>query len=222
MAQIMDSAQGKLRGFSQELWGGLCPRHHSAFRRAQPTLPTACRLTIAFRIRQNAQCADGVIFNTASSRMAHIASIAFSPPTENTRPADHYHRVPAATAMLIADHGIETDRKGKGGDRQINIMSAGTLARLRAEGFKTGPEEMGEQIVLDGIDVDTLPAKTCVRLGTAAVVEVVLPRTGCDRFERIQGKHKKLARGRLGVIARVVSSGPIAVGDPVVVEPTAE
>jgi len=154
--------------------------------------------------------------------MAHISSIAFSPPTDTPRPADHYHRVPAAFAMLIADRGIETDRKGKGGDRQINIMSAETLARLREEGFKTGPGELVEQIVVAGIDVDTLPAMTRMRLGSAAVAEVVLPRTGCDRFERIQGKHKKLARGRLGVIARVVSNGPIAVGDPVSIDASGE
>jgi MOSC domain-containing protein YiiM len=81
---------------------------------------------------------------------------------------------------------------------------------------------MGEQMVLEGIDVDALPAKARLRLGTTAVVEVVLPRTGCDRFERIQGKHKKLVRGRMGIIARVVISGPISVGDPVANEPAAD
>jgi len=151
--------------------------------------------------------------------MARIASIAFSPPGENQRPNDHYHRVSMQCATLIAGLGIETDRKGKGGDRQLNIMSSATLAELAAEGFKTAPGQMGEQIVLDGIDIDTLPAKTRLRLGTTAIVELVLPRTGCDRFERIQGKHKKLVRGRLGMIARVIASGPVAVGDPVVVEP---
>src|SRR5262249_51244370 len=99
--------------------------------------------------------------------------------------------------------------------------SAETLAALREEGFRTGPGEMGEQIVLEGIDVNVLPAKTRLRLGTLAVIEVVLPRTGCDRFERIQGKHKKLARGRMGVIVQVVASGSIAVGDPVIIEPPA-
>jgi MOSC domain-containing protein YiiM len=153
--------------------------------------------------------------------MARIVSIAFSPPTENPRPEDHYHRVPAAAAMLVADLGIETDRKGRGGDRQINIMSAETLASLRDEGFNTAPGQMGEQIVIDGIDVNQLPARARLRIGAAAVVEIVLPRTGCDRFERIQGKHKKLARGRMGVIARVVASGAIAVGDPVALQSAA-
>ena len=147
--------------------------------------------------------------------MASIVSIAYSSPTEVPRPKDHYHRAPAAEAMLLADRGIESDRKSKGGDRQINIMSVATLARLRDEGFHTGPGQMGEQIVLEGLDVDSLPAGTKLNLGLSAIVEVMIPRTGCDRFERIQGKLKKLARGRLGVMARVTASGKIAVGDAV-------
>ena len=147
--------------------------------------------------------------------MASIVSIAYSPPTEVPRPLDHYHREPAAEAMLLADRGIESDRKGKGDDRQLNIMSAASLAQLREEGFHTGPGQMGEQIVLDGIDVDNLPAGAKLRLGHSAVVEVVEPCMGCDRFERIQGKLKKQARGRLGVMARVTASGKIAVGDAV-------
>src|SRR5262249_10475835 len=142
--------------------------------------------------------------------MSRIASIAFSPPTENARPADHYHRISAESAVLVAGLGIEGDRKSKGGDRQVNVMSATSLAGLRDEGFKTAPGEMGEQIIVDGIDVDGLTAGTRLRLGPTATIEVVLPRTGCDRFEHIQGKHKKLARGRMGVIVRVVTGGPIA------------
>jgi MOSC domain-containing protein YiiM len=145
--------------------------------------------------------------------MGHIASIAYSPPTGQPRPDDRYHRVPSATAVLVVDQGIQDDRKSKGGRRQINVMSAATLARLAEEGFTTGPGAMGEQIVLDGIDVDALSEGTRIRLGESAIVEVINPRTGCDRFEHIQGKHKKLARGRLGVMVRVVAGGPIAVGD---------
>jgi MOSC domain-containing protein YiiM len=117
--------------------------------------------------------------------------------------------------MLLAGHGIEGDRKGKWGERQINIMSAETLKVLESEGFRTAPGEMGEQIVVAGIDLNTLPAGARIQLGPAAIIEVTMPRTGCDRFEHIQGKPKHLVRGRLGAMARVVTGGPIAVGDPV-------
>ena len=117
--------------------------------------------------------------------MPQIVSIAFSPPTSLPRPEDRYHRVPSVTAHLIVDAGIQDDRKSKRGRRQINIMSAATLARLGEEGFTTAPGAMGEQIVVDGIEVDNLPEGTRIRLGQSAIVEVTCPRTGCDRFEHI-------------------------------------
>jgi MOSC domain-containing protein YiiM len=147
--------------------------------------------------------------------MAQIVSIAYSPPTGEPRPSDRYHREPFQSAVLVVDRGFEADRKSKGGDRQINIMSAETLAGLAREGFKTGPGEMGEQIAVGGIEIDSLPLGARLRLGASAVVEVTSARSGCDRFEHIQGKLKKLVRGRLGVMARVVGGGPIAVGDVV-------
>lgn len=145
--------------------------------------------------------------------MPAIVSIAYSPPNEVSRPADRYQRLPTQQATLLAGQGIEGDRKGKWGERQINVMSAETLALLQNEGFKTGPGEMGEQIVIAGIDFNALPVGARVQLGASAIIEVTMPRTGCDRFEHIQGKFKGLARGRLGAMVRVVAGGPIAVGD---------
>lgn len=148
--------------------------------------------------------------------MPSIVSICYSPAVEVPRPEDRYHRIAVHEARLAADAGIEGDRKGKGGSRQLNLMSAESLARLRAEGFQTAPGQLGEQIVLEGIDLESLPAGARLKLGSSAIVEINIPRTGCDRFERIQGKFKGLARGHLGVMACVVTDGSIAVGDTVV------
>jgi hypothetical protein len=52
------------------------------------------------------------------------------------------------TATLEAGCGIVTDRKGRQPERQLNIMALETLEELRAAGLRTGPGEMGEQIVV--------------------------------------------------------------------------
>jgi MOSC domain-containing protein YiiM len=145
----------------------------------------------------------------------NILSIVYSPATDNPRPEDRYHRIPIMTVTLAPGAGIAGDRKGKWPGRQINVMSAATLEQLRAEGFQTGPGQMGEQIVLSGIDVDNLAAGVQLRLGSDAVIEVVKPRTGCDRFEHIQKKPKGTVAGRLGVLAAVTVGGAVAVGDEV-------
>src|SRR3954469_12906682 len=119
--------------------------------------------------------------------MAHIVSIAFTPRDVERRPADFYARVPAERATLIEQRGIKGDVKGSGGARQLNVMRAETLAELAAEGRKTSPGEMGEQIVVAGLDPSGFTEGTRLQLGESVVIEVGIARTGCSRFEYIQG-----------------------------------
>jgi MOSC domain-containing protein YiiM len=148
--------------------------------------------------------------------LGEIVSIVYTPETADyKRPEDRYARTPIDSVELIAGQGIVGDRKGnKYKDRQINLMSEATLKQLSTEGFKTAPGEMGEQIVVRGVDVDRLEHGDCVRLGETAVLEVDKARTGCDRFERIQGQKKSVVAGRLGQMMRVIADGSIRVGDP--------
>ena len=151
------------------------------------------------------------------SETARVVSIVYRPLGTN-RPQDRYERVPAERVRLLAAYGIEGDRKGGSTDRQLNVMHAEQLAELGKEGFKVAPGEMGEQIVITGVDPAALVEGARLKLG-AAVIEVVEPRTGCARFEMIQGKPRHDAKGRLGAIARVVEGGELAVGDAVEVLP---
>jgi MOSC domain-containing protein YiiM len=145
--------------------------------------------------------------------MAHVVSIVYRP-KGTTRPTDCYGRVPAERVELMPRKGIVGDMKGAVSKRELNVMHAEQLAELGAEGFKVGPGEMGEQIVVSGLDPAALVEGARVRLG-AATIEVIEPRTGCARFEMIQGKPRGVAKGRLGVIACVVEGGELAVGDAV-------
>jgi MOSC domain-containing protein YiiM len=148
--------------------------------------------------------------------MGTIRSIVYQP--ENVKPETHYHRVPVESVNLIANHGIEGDRKaGKNPDRHLNLMSTETLDALALEGFKTAPGEMGEQIVIQGLDIDSLVPGSRLRLGADAEIRVSKPRTGCARFEKIQGHDPKEAAGQLGVLATVIRTGTIQVGDTVTV-----
>jgi len=88
--------------------------------------------------------------------MSEIVSIVYKPESAQRDAPEHYTRVPLASATLVVGGGIEGDRKGKHPDRQLNIMSLETLGRLRAEGFHTEPGQMGEQIVVQGLDVAAL------------------------------------------------------------------
>jgi MOSC domain-containing protein YiiM len=152
--------------------------------------------------------------------MPQVVSICYTPAGVERRPADHFARVVVTEAVLVEDYGIDGDAKGgrdKHGTnkRQLNVMTAETIAQLRAEGFKAAPGELGEQIVVAGVDEAALTPGARLALGESAVIEVTLPRTGCDRFAHIQGKPKEIAKGRLGIMARVVTGGAIRAGDEV-------
>ena len=149
--------------------------------------------------------------------MPHIASIVYTPRGVERKPQIHFARVPLERAMLLEGRGIEGDLKGAGGTRQLNVMRAETLVELNDEGRHAKPGEMGEQLVIAGLDPVNLAEGTQVRLGESAVIEIGIPRTGCVRFEHIQGTSRKTVEGRLVVLAQVIASGEIAVGDRVVV-----
>ena len=143
-----------------------------------------------------------------------IVSIVYKP-ADAPEAAGGFTRVPPREARLLQGFGIEGDLKGGSHNRHLNIMSAETTADLQEDGFKVAPGELGEQIVVSGIDVDRLQSGSRLRIGDAAEVEIVTARTGCVTFESHQGKLRQEASGRLGMMANVVSSGIIRVGDPV-------
>lgn len=153
--------------------------------------------------------------------MPHVVSIVHTPRAAAGKPQGHFVRLPLDRATLVVNGGIEADSKGRPGRRQLNVMAAEVVEELRGEGFKTAPGELGEQVVVAGLPPAAMAPGARLRLGDA-VIEVTLPRTGCGRFESIQGKPKSSVVGRLGVMARVVAGGDIRVGDevsPVPAEP---
>lgn len=154
--------------------------------------------------------------------MGHIASIVYKPAQIDFQPPEKFSRIPVERIRLIVGHGLEGDTKGKDPKRQLNIMTRETMNALKKDGFKTEPGQLGEQIIISGIDVDQLNSGDQLQIGDQAIIEIIEPRTGCNRFHRIQGIHPKNAKGRLGMIAKVVASGLIELNSEVTLVKVAE
>ena len=149
--------------------------------------------------------------------MGELVSIV-SKPKDAPLSETGYTRVPQQQALLVVDRGIAGDAKGSR-NRQLNVMSAQTLHTLAGEGYRTAPGEMGEQLILAGVEVDSLEVGTRLQIGAEAHIEITEPRTGCGKFERHQGRPRQETAGRLGMMAKVVAGGSISVGDSVTVIP---
>jgi MOSC domain-containing protein YiiM len=149
--------------------------------------------------------------------MPHVLSIAYTPFDIDRQPRDHFARVAVQQARLVANHGIDGDAKATTGKRQLNVMLAETVDQLRAEGLHTAPGQLGEQLVVAGLNPRDLAPCVRLRIGDDAVIELGKLRTPCDRFAHIQGVPVESAVGRIGYMARVVNDGEITVGSPVAI-----
>ncbi|MEI2689399.1 MAG: MOSC domain-containing protein [Anaerolineae bacterium] len=140
-----------------------------------------------------------------------LASIVFSP-----QPGS-YNRHPVSQAMLVAGYGIEGDRKGGNPRRNLNILDQEMLAALAAEGYPAGFGVLGENLIVSGVAISSLAEGSRLRIGSQAEIEVVSLRKPCYKLTALDPRMPDAAVARVGVMARVVESGVICVGDAVVV-----
>lgn len=148
--------------------------------------------------------------------MATLKSIAYKPVgVKEDHSAHGYLRHMISKAQLIAGYGIENDRKGGHPKRNLNVMDDLTLAELGAEGYPTQPGALGENLIVSGIDLRTLPAGTQLRIGSEAIVELLKLREPCEQLTPIDERMPASVVGRVGVMCRVLRGGPIQVGDEV-------
>ena len=111
--------------------------------------------------------------------------------------------------------------------RQVHLIHAELHDELRTAGFELEPGRMGENVTTRGIDLLGLPARTLLRLGDSAVVEVTGLRNPCTQLDGLQpglmaatldrDENGELVR-KAGVMGIVVASGEVRPGDTVGVE----
>lgn len=149
--------------------------------------------------------------------MAAIQSIVYQPTDKDyDQRSDYFIRVPVNEVNLIANHGIEGDAKaGHNPERQISLLSTEWLQGMLAKGYKINPGDFGEQIVIQGVELEALGPGDRLLIGAGALVEITKVRTGCDRLELVQGEIDEATKATIGVMAKVLNTGTIKVGDAV-------
>jgi MOSC domain-containing protein YiiM len=111
--------------------------------------------------------------------------------------------------------------------RQVHLIHAELHEELRVRGLVVAAGQMGENITTQGVDLLALPARTRLRLGTDAVVEITGLRNPCAQLNGIQpglmaavlarDEEGNLIR-KAGVMAVVIAGGSVRPGDAVNVE----
>ena len=153
---------------------------------------------------------------------------------------DDLHRMskqPCERIRLIAGLGVEGDahagltmqhrsrwvkQRTVPNVRQVHLIHAELLDELAVKGFAIAPAQMGENVTTSGIELLGLSTGTRLRLGADAVIELTGLRNPCVQLDAIapglmqavleKGPGKTLIR-KAGVMAVVVASGEVCVGD---------
>ena len=132
-----------------------------------------------------------------------IAGIWTSPGRKSGRSVGHER------AQAIAGQGIEGCAHANPPKREVLFAS---LDHLRSVGVEPGA--IRENLTVDGADVQRWPIGQRVRVGEA-VFEITMVCDPCQRMDDLrQGLRAELDDKR-GMLARVVESGEVAVGDEI-------
>ena len=141
--------------------------------------------------------------------------------------------------VLVEGHGVEGDahagatvqhrsrkrwRPQAPNLRQVHLLHDELLDDLRGRGFAVGPGDVGENVLVRGVELLALPTGALVRLGDTAVVEVTGLRNPCVQLDRFadglmaatlstepDGTVRRLA----GVMSVVRTGGEVRAGDRV-------
>lgn len=142
--------------------------------------------------------------------MARIVSVNIS-----NRKGEKKHSV--ASAPALADQGLQDDAHSGMKLRQISLLAAESVDKIRRKGLSVQYGDFAENLTTEGIELFTLPLGTKIRIGADVVVEVTqIGKTSlapCAIYAAVGD----CVMPREGIFARILSGGVIAAGDELVV-----
>jgi MOSC domain-containing protein YiiM len=129
----------------------------------------------------------------------------FTSPGRNTAES-----VPHERRRAIAGHGLEDCAHANPPKREVLFVSAEHLESVDVE-----PGAIRENFTVEGTDVQQWPVGQRVKVGDEAVFEITMVCDPCNRMDQLREGLRAELDGKRGMLARVVESGEVAVGDPV-------
>jgi len=136
--------------------------------------------------------------------MARIVGVWTSPGRKSGRSEGHERR------LAIAGQGLEGCAHANPPKREVLFVSA---AHLDSVGVDAGA--VRENLTVEGADVQQWPIGQRVKVGDEAVFEITMVCDPCHRMDELRDGLRAELDGKRGMLAKIVESGEVAVGDPV-------
>ena len=135
-------------------------------------------------------------------------------------------KAPGESGTITAaglDGDVQRDLRFHGGpDRALSLYSLDLIAALRAEGHPIAPGTTGENLTVSGLEWARLVPGALVSVGESVRLEVTRYASPCANISGsfLDGQIARIAQkthpGWSRVYTRVLTAGPVRVGDPVV------
>ena len=135
--------------------------------------------------------------------MARIVGVWTSPGRKSGRSEGHERR------LAIAGQGLEGCAHANPPKREVLFVSLEHLDSVDVE-----PGAVRENLTVEGEDVQTWPIGQQVRVGEA-LFEITMVCDPCHRMDELREGLRAELDNKRGMLARVVESGEVAIGDQV-------
>ena len=120
------------------------------------------------------------------------------------------------SASLMGDEGIEGDRHASPREdrRGYHVL---LMDRETLEALGLAPGTVRENVTTSGLDLVSLVAGQRVALGEQAVIQISKSCAPYSRMDEVRPGLQQELEGRRGMLASVVESGTVVVGDRIIV-----
>jgi molybdenum cofactor synthesis domain-containing protein len=122
------------------------------------------------------------------------------------------HAVPSLS--LRAEHGVDGDAHAGDWHRQVSLLAHTDIESMRAKGLTLKPGAFGENLVIDGLNTDSLGIGSRLRVGPV-LLELTQIGKVCHTRCAIYYSTGDCIMPRLGLFARVLEAGDLHPGMPV-------
>ena len=123
-------------------------------------------------------------------------------------------KTPVPSAVLTPEWGIVGDAHGGSWHRQVSLLGLEKVEAFRAKGADVAYGAFGENLVVEGFDLATLPVPSFFAIGDA-VLEMTQIGKECHSDCAIRRQTGDCIMPREGVFAVVLRGGTIQKGDTI-------
>ena len=114
---------------------------------------------------------------------------------------------------LRVDHGLVGDAHA-GSARQVSLLAAESIARMRGGGLEVGPGDFAENLTTSGLVLHTLPVGTRLKVAEA-LLEITQIGKECHSDCEIRNLTGECVMPTEGVFASVLAGGKVRPGDSI-------